>query len=113
MNKTKEEIRHQAYKCMLEVENHYPDHVPRPVLTYYLMLSLIYMGSLDRFYEQHGWIEIDRGDVEEGKNEFMRHGRLTGFEIEVIEMLNNESKRRENVRQPHVLAPSENFRAYG
>lgn len=108
---TREEIKHDAYKRMLDVENHFPDHIPRPVLEYYLMLSLIYMGSMDRFYEQHGWITLDPNSAEEGKLEYLRHGRLSQFERDVITTLNEESARRENARRPIVFAPSQGFRA--
>lgn len=110
---TKEEVRCDVYRRMIDCENHYPDQIPRPVLSYYLLLSLIHMGSFERWYEQHGLIELDASEVDEGKDEYMRHGRLSEFEMDTIKMLSEETRKKENEKRPIVLSPAFDFRAHG
>jgi hypothetical protein len=109
---TNYEIKQDAYRRMTDVEGHFPDHVPQPVISYYLLLTLIYLGSIDRLYERHGWIELDPTEAAEGKDLYMCHGPLTQFEDDVITMLRDETRRRENVRHP-VLLSAPSIRAIG
>lgn len=100
----KEEVRNRALQEMTLIENHFPDHVPRPVIAYYLLLSAIYTADLNAFFAQHGWVEIDAEDAEIGKEEYLRQGRLNQFEHEVIQLINNETRKREYRAKPISLS---------
>lgn len=100
----KDEVRNRAFQGMTFIEDHFPDHVPRPVIAYYLLLSSIYTANLNTFFSQHGWIEIDEEEAKIGKDEYLRQGTLTEFEKEVIQLINNETKKREYQNKTISLA---------
>ena len=98
-------IRIEYTKKALEIESHWMEQdVPRSIRELYLMVELIQLRCIEKYFMQFGWQIIDSELACVGKN-IMRWGHeLSDFEIDSIQLLNMEITRREHERKHPTLA---------
>lgn len=92
---TRNEIRRQARERLSWIDQHMAEfHISEDIHTYHRLLIALYRASVPSYFEAFGWMSIDEADAFDGKYR-LGWGELTGFEKDVIILINQEVIRNE------------------
>ena len=79
----------QYERYMVRIEEMFDGvDVPREIMEFYLLCSLISCGSFKLFHQRYNGIPIDVGIASVGKLEWLGAGELNQFEVEAATLWN-------------------------